>query len=182
MLAVPNLFFHSRKGISKKDSSCLMLKKDLWENIFKAFSFQCPASPLSPILVMLPVSLVASIPPPIWIFFCFQDLTLINRADATLLSCVASTAPGSCSQHTCPARQARRHSQRATVLEPMCPAAKLRSKTTAVWDHCVAGAYPAGQCFGDWCCMFSWLNSLLCLVTMPFCSLELREDFLPWPW
>lgn len=55
----------------------------------------CP--PLPPILAMLPVSSVASFPPPIWIFFCMENVTLINRADAMLLACVASMAMGSCS-------------------------------------------------------------------------------------
>lgn len=116
--------------------------------------------------------------PPYGFFFCFQGLTLINRAEATLLTHVASTAPGSCGRHACPAREASRRSQRATAMEPMLSAAKLRSSTTAVWDHCAAGAYPAGQCFGDWHRMFPWPTSLLCLVTMPFCLLELGEDWV----
>lgn len=180
-----SIFFQSRKGISKADSSCLLLKKDLstlWESIFKAFSFQCPVPHC-----LLPLQCVLCHPwldshPSIWIFFCFQGLTLIIRADATLLNYVTSTAPGSCSRHSCPAREARCRSQHATTSEPMLSAAKLRSNTTAVWDRCAAGAYPVGQCLGHWHCMLSWLNSLLCLVTMSFCLLELREDFLLWPW
>ena len=129
-----------------------------------------------------PVSSVISFQLPYMDFFCFQGMILINRTNATLLIYVASTAPGSCSQYACPARESRRHSQRATALELTLSAAKLRSNTTAVWDHCAAGAYPAGQCFGDWHCVFSWLNRLLCLVTMPFCLLELSEEFSLWLW
>lgn len=128
----------------------------------------------------MPVSSVASFPPPIWIFLWFQNVTLINRADAIALAYVASMATGSCSRHACPGQEGR--SQRATALGPILSAVKLRSNMTAVWDHRAAGAYPVGQCFGDWHCMFSWLNSLLCLDTMSFCLLELREDFLMFLW
>lgn len=121
------------------------------------------------------------IPTPLYgFFFCMENVTSINRADAMLLACVASTAMGSHSQHVCPAQEGC--TQSATTLGPILLAVKLRSNVTAVWDHCAAGAYPVGQCFGDRHCMFSWLNSLLCLVTMPFCLPELREDFLLFLW
>lgn len=132
---------------------------------------------LSLILAMFPVLSVASLPPLYMDFFCIQNVTLINRADAMLLAYVAGMATGSCSRHACPAQEGR--SQSATALGP---AVKLGSNMTAVWDNCAAGAYPAGRCFGDWHCMFSWLNSLLCLVTMSFCLLKLREDFLLFLW
>lgn len=131
---------------------------------------------------MRPVSSVAWFPPPIWIFFCFQGLTLISRADATLLNYVTSTAPGQLQPTFVPCSGSEVSFSACHHSEPTLSAAKLRSNTTAVWDHCAAGAYPVGQCLGHWHCMFSWLNSLLCLVTMSFCLLELREDFLLWPW
>lgn len=138
----------------------------------------CP--PLPPILAVLPVSSVASFPPPYMDFFLHGECDIDKQGWCHATGLCGQHGHGQLQWHVCPAQEG--HPQSATALGPALLAVKLRSNTTAVWDHCAAGAYPVGQCFGDWHCMFSWLNSLLCLVTMSFCLPELTEDFLLFLW
>lgn len=129
---------------------------------------------------MLSVSSVASFPPSHVDFFLHSECNIDEQGWCHATGLCGQRGHGQSQPTRTPCSEG--HSQSAAALGPILLAVKLRSNMTAAWDHCAAGAYLAGQCFGDWRYVFSWLNSLLCLVTMSFCLLELRQDLLLFLW
>lgn len=107
-------------------------------------------------------------------FFCFQGLTFKSRADGTLLIYVVSTAPGNCSWHTCPAVVLGVPSHRSQcfrqinlgAIRQLCEMIVLQGLIQ--WSNVLE---TGAACFP---------GKTVCLVTMSFCLLELREDFLLW--